>query len=211
MPALATKDLDLKGFLLAHAGMRQEFRLLAAVAREPLDAARARLAEEQIALVVTFLHRHHTVEDERIWPLLRERVPACAPELDALEADHGRLDPLLLAVADVTRPLRERADHLQELHGLLNAHLDREDAAVLPLLRAHVSAKEWEDLEAHARQETSDLSLPRLVGWLAGAADAELREAVLEAMPAPVRVLFRVFWAPAYQRRARRLYGAAVA
>lgn len=201
--------LDLSGFLLAHAGMRQEFGLLATVAAGPLDAERAALAEDQIAMVLHVLHHHHTGEDDTIWPLLRTRVPAAAADLDQLEADHGRIDPLLTAAGDTARPLPERAPVLAELHELLNAHLDREEATAVPLIRRHVTAAEWDALTERAIAETGKRNVPKVYGWYASAASDEQRAEALGTVPPLVRVLFRLFWWPAYQRRARRLYGAA--
>jgi hypothetical protein len=201
-------ELDMSGFLIAHAGMRQEFGLLARVAAQPLDADRARLVEEQLAMVLEVLHHHHTAEDDTIWPTLVARAPSAAPDLDALEADHARLDPLIAAAGDTTRPLPERAPVLAELHELINAHLDREEATAVPLIRAHMTVAEWDALAERAAAETSRRAVPRVYGWFASAADDELRAAALAGVPALARVLFRLFWWPSYQRRARRLYGA---
>src|SRR3954470_16180787 len=168
-------ELDISGFLVAHAGMRQEFGLLARVAAGPLDPDRAALVEDQIAMVLEILHHHHTAEDDTLWPALVARVPAAAADLDALEADHARLDPLITAAGDTTRPLAERAPVLAELHELINAHLDREEATAVPLIRMHVTAAEWDALTERAVAETGRRNIPRVYGWYASAASAELR------------------------------------
>src|SRR3954469_12440167 len=54
-PTRATQP-DLSGFLIAHAGMRQEFGLLSAAAQEPMDGERRQLWESQVALVLDVLH-----------------------------------------------------------------------------------------------------------------------------------------------------------
>jgi hemerythrin HHE cation binding domain-containing protein len=203
-----TPTIDLSGFLIAHAGMRQEFGLLARVAARPLDPARAALAEDQLAMVLEVLHHHHTAEDDTIWPTLLARVPSAAGDLDALEAEHARLDPLIAAAGDTSRPLAERAPVLAELHELINAHLDREEATAVPLIRAHITAAEWAALTQRAIAETGRRKLPTVYGWYASAAPAALRAEAVATVPALVRVLLRLFWWPAYQRRARRLYGA---
>lgn len=199
---------SVNGMLLAHAGFRTELGRLARVAAEPLDATRTRLAEEQIDMVVRLLHHHHTIEDELIWPRLRELAPACVGDLDLLEAEHEQVDPLIEAVADASTPLVDRAAPLQQLHELLNAHLDREERVALPLIRTQLPAQEWREVERRAEAGVSRSELPRLACWMLGAADPELRTAVLAEQPAPMRALLRVFWAPAYARRVRRLYGA---
>jgi hemerythrin-like domain-containing protein len=205
----ARSELDMSGFLIAHAGMRQEFGLLAEVAAGPLEPARAALVEDQIAMVLHVLHHHHTFEDDTIWPTLLTRVPAAAPDLDELEAEHSRIDPLLVAAGDTSRPLPERAPLLAELHALLNAHLDREEATAVPLIRRHVTTTEWDAWTERAIAETGKRNVPKVYGWYASAASDELRTEALASVPALVRALFRLFWWPAYQRRARRLYGAA--
>src|SRR4051794_41889010 len=77
---------DLSGFLIAHSGMRQEFGLLAAAAREHMDPERRQLWESQVALVLDVLHHHHTAEDDTLWPMLRARAPEAVPTLDRLRA-----------------------------------------------------------------------------------------------------------------------------
>ena len=47
------------------------------------------------------LHLHHTAEDDIVWPALRERLPHsdhAQSVLDAMEAEHQQIDPLLAAV-----------------------------------------------------------------------------------------------------------------
>jgi Hemerythrin HHE cation binding domain len=197
---------DLTGFLLAHAAMRQEFGLLGAVARQPLGAARAALVEDHVELVLGVLHHHHTAEDDTIWPALREREPAARSGLDGLEADHEHLEPLIRQAGDRARPLAERAAILTDLGERINAHLDREEALAVPLIRKHITVAEWEALAKRAAKETGR-RVPRVYGWYASAVDDEQVKKALRTVPPPVRVLFRVFWQPAYARRARRMYG----
>jgi hypothetical protein len=197
---------DLTGFLLAHAAMRQEFGLLAQVAGQPLDARRAALFEDQLEMVLYVLHHHHTAEDDTIWPALREREPSARAALDELEEDHDAIDPLIRAAGDRALPPAERAGVLRELHIRLNAHLDREEAHAVPLIRQHITVAEWEALAKRAAKETGR-RIPKVYGWYASAVDEARVAAALRTVPPPVRVLFRLVWRPAYDRRARRLYG----
>jgi iron-sulfur cluster repair protein YtfE (RIC family) len=197
----------LAGFLIAHRGMRQEFGLLAIAARGVRDAEHAALIEDQVSLVSETLHKHHTAEDEEFWPRLRARAPEAAHVFDQLEAEHERIDPLLARATDRTAPLAERAEVFTQLHELLNAHLDLEEAVAVPLIPVHFTEAEWEALADRATSETSRRRMPVLFGWLASAGTQEQRDAALANVPAIPRVLFRLFWWPSYQRRARRLYG----
>ena len=201
---------QMAGFLITHKGMRQEFGLLAGAAREVgADPARAELVEDQVRLVSDSLHNHHHAEDEQFWPKLRARAPEAVPELDQLEAEHERIDPLLARAVDTSVPLPERAPVFAELHRLLNGHLDLEERVAVPLMRRHLTLAEWEAAAERAMRETSRRRMPLLFGWVASAGTTEERVAALANVPAIPRVLFRLFWWPSYQRRARRLYGAA--
>lgn len=97
---------------------------------------------------------------------------------------------------------------LRELHERLNAHLDREEAHAVPLIRRHITVAEWEALAKRAAKETGR-NIPKVYGRYASAVDDEQVKAALRTVPVPVRVLFRLVWQPAYNRRARRLYAAA--
>src|SRR4051794_41894853 len=100
----AAPQPDLSGFLIAHAGMRQEFGLLAAAAREHMDPERRQLWESQVALVLDVLHHHHTAEDDTLWPMLRARAPEAVPTLDRLETHHPRTHPMLPGAPPTTPP-----------------------------------------------------------------------------------------------------------
>jgi hypothetical protein len=202
-----TERPDLSGWLCGHAGMRQEFGLLATVASRSPGPEAARLVEDQIAMVLETLHHHHTGEDEMVWPILRERAPEAVAELDMLEAEHVRVDPLITNCGDTTLPLADRACLLAELHDLINAHLDHEERVAIPLIWRHVTVAEWEALGERATRETPRRRLPLVFGWLASAATPELREAALANVAPVPRTLFRLFWWPSYKRRARRMYG----
>ena len=199
---------ELIGFLLAHAGMRQEFGLLANAARESLDPGREKLVEDQIALVLDVLHHHHQAEDDTIWPWLRERVPAAREGLDELEADHEQLDPLISSAGDRRTALIERAPILAELHERVNAHLDREEALAVPLIEQHVSREEWDELGKRAVKDMGRKNIPVIYGWYASAVDERRVAEALATVPWIVRVMFRRIWWPAYRKRALRLYGA---
>lgn len=198
------------GFLLEHDAMRQEFGLLATAAREELTPDRAALVEDQLAMVCQILHNHHTGEDDAFWPTLHRRVPSARAGIEELEADHQRIDPLLEAVADRSVPLAERAATMELLHKELNSHLDREERLAVPLARDHLTLAEWERAGQRALKEMKETTkVPVAFGWIASAAAEEERgrEALAE-IPAVARFLFTRIWYPAYQRRARTMYGA---
>ena len=203
----APAEPDLAAFLMAHRGFRSEFGRLATVARAPRDTAHATLIDDQIALVMHLLHHHHTAEDTSLWPTLLTRVPDAAAALGRLEAQHEDMDPLFSAVTDRSRPLPERAAALQELHDMLNAHLDEEEREAIPLIRRFMTRAEWEGDGEEVMKSLDRSKLPLIFGWLASVSDAGQTKAALAGVPLVPRLLFRLLWGPSYAERFRALYG----
>ncbi|MEU8276631.1 hemerythrin domain-containing protein [Microbispora bryophytorum] len=206
---MITQD-HLAGFLLMHAGFRAEFGRLAEACRGPRDGEHEELLEEQLALVLEMLHAHHTHEDATLWPTLVAHAPEAADVLAELESEHAVLDPLVAAAADRAVPLPERAPALRRLHELVNEHLDHEERTAVPLMLRHLTP---DDIEADRRKATADFGrrrIPVIFGWLASSAGPALLTAAFADLPVVARLMFRLFWWPAYQRRFARLYGASV-
>ncbi|MFI7111436.1 hemerythrin domain-containing protein [Nonomuraea sp. NPDC050227] len=197
----------LTGFLMMHAGFRAEFGRLAEACGDPRDDAHEELLAEQLALVLDMLHAHHSHEDATLWPKLTGRAPQAADALAELESEHSLLDPLIEAAADRGAPLAGRAPVLGRLHELVNEHLDHEERVAVPLMLAHLTPA---DVEADRRQAMDDFGrrrVPVILGWLASSADARLLAASYADLPVVARLMFRLFWWPAYRRRFTRLYG----
>jgi iron-sulfur cluster repair protein YtfE (RIC family) len=98
-----TGDADLTIMLAAHHAFRRDLTRLAraAAAADLSDPARRQSVAAGWELFKRELHMHHTAEDEVIWPALRPRLAHSANALsvlDATEAEHERIDPLLAAV-----------------------------------------------------------------------------------------------------------------
>lgn len=90
------------------------------------------------------LHSHHTGEDTRLFPSLRELNPELGPAVDRLEREHQDVSDLLdrieaaaerLVVADSAGARSETARLLKDLRELLIAHLEFEEAAAGPTIR----------------------------------------------------------------------------
>lgn len=90
------------------------------------------------------LHSHHTGEDTRLFPSLREFNPELGPAVDRLEREHQDVSELLeqieaaaerLGAEDSAAARSETASLLKELRELLLAHLEFEEAAAGPTIR----------------------------------------------------------------------------
>ncbi|GAA2439714.1 nitroreductase/quinone reductase family protein [Actinomadura vinacea] len=85
------------------------------------------------------LERHHTGEDLVMFQVLLDRFPELAPVLESLRAEHAKVAGLreelagLLGEAGSADPARVRAE-VDRLGDVLESHLDREEAELVPLL-----------------------------------------------------------------------------
>ena len=200
---------DLTVFLLAHRVFRREFARLA-VAAEAITAERdaplTDAIEEQIAMMARSLHKHHTSEDEEIWPVIRKHDPASAIVLDALEQEHTKIDPLITMATDRSVPLRHRAVVLDELSDLLNRHLDREEAEGVPLILRHFTKAGWEaDGKAHTRKMRKDL--PAFVCTMIDHMSEDEVAELMRTGPKLLVVLYKLSWRRRWAQLRPQIYG----
>lgn len=92
-----------------------------------------------------FVHHHHTAESVLLFPAVRQAAPELGAAVDRLEADHRRVADLLDAVESAAAALGGPGDPdtrqqligaLTELAAQLLEHLDFEETALAPVLRA---------------------------------------------------------------------------
>jgi len=109
--------------------------------------------------VLAFLHRHHEAEDTLLFPLLSKRCPAELGLLSRMEAQHEGVNAAL-ALAETllgrwrANPGRhERTELVSAMKVLgteLDAHIDEEEAHILPLAADHVALEEWQAMPRQA-------------------------------------------------------------
>ncbi len=200
---------DLSGMYTAHHAFRRDLAAFAAAARRtPVgDAPTWRALARRWERFATVLHHHHTVEDSTLWPQLLDLADAAGDAagreiLEAMEAEHRLIDPLLAACAEgfaamVGSPDAGTAERLAEqaaaARDTLAAHLRHEETEALPLLQRHLSAAGWQRVEAAAGEGVAPRDLPFFVPWAAKGLDDASRERLLGDAGLPMRVLLRVF------------------
>ncbi|MEU5879294.1 hemerythrin domain-containing protein [Spirillospora sp. NPDC047279] len=164
---MAEKDLVM--MLAAHDAFRRDLRLLS-----------ERFDPERWASFRAQLSTHHRAEDAVLWPRLRKR--GVDPGLvDAMEAEHSTIDPLLRAVDG------GRRDEVATLRDVLGAHLRHEETDVLP----QVDEDEWRVLDREFRRRLGVRGIRSYFAWVLEGASDEMRAKVLKAAPAPVRLVIR--------------------
>jgi iron-sulfur cluster repair protein YtfE (RIC family) len=173
-------------FLMHHAFRRDLDAFAAAAPVTPVaDHAAWAAMSDRWALLSQALHHHHTGEDTLLWPLLHERADVSGrATLDAMEAEHGEIDPLLDAAAQGLAAMSAGGDddvrgalavRLSALRESLGRHLRHEETEALPLLQATMTAQEWADMEAELGKGVAFGQVLRLVPWLVHRVPADLR------------------------------------
>ncbi len=197
--------LDMSMMFAMHDALRRELVQVGRIAKlrddEPGSLLRAALGWE---LFKKFLTVHHQSEDDALWPPMRARV-ARNPErlalVEALEAEHAVIEPLLtaidLAAADPDYGYQRFGDIVDELASKLAAHLAHEETDGLPLIDASLTEQEW----LHFARVHSQRNLPeaaRYMPWLLNGASPQTIAAIIGNFPPPLLTAYREQCAPAY-------------
>jgi iron-sulfur cluster repair protein YtfE (RIC family) len=159
---------------------------------------------------VTFknqLHIHHTTEDTSLWPALRQRVNQTAEVevLDAMEAEHARIDPLLSRV-DASFAATDGAGLAENVGALtvaLEAHMNHEEDHALPLVEARLGPEGWAAFRKAIKKRQGLRGGAEFFPWMLDGAPADTSKRVLGTLPAPARLLYRAVWRPGYARTPR--------
>jgi iron-sulfur cluster repair protein YtfE (RIC family) len=160
------------------------------------------------------LHLHHTAEDTIVWPALRQRLSGsdgAQSVLDAMEAEHQQIDPLLSAMDDAFARAEEGrrgdaraiSDVTDALTASLTSHLGHEERDGLPLIGAALTAAEWRAVGFKIARSNGLSAAGEMFAWLAEGADPGQAAAVVGTLPPPARLAYRAIWRPRYRRTPR--------
>ena len=203
-----TYKLDMSMMFAMHDALRRDLERVGRIAgRLDDDPAQLLRAAAGWELFKKFLVNHHESEDAALWPALRAAVaarPDQAALVDALEAEHAVIDPLLAAIDTAAADPdggRERFGGLvDELIIELSAHLTHEEKDGLPLIDIAVTEEQWQHFNSvNAERNRADAAM--FMPWLFDGADRERLDSLLGKFPPPMLAVFREQWAPAYAAR----------
>jgi len=149
---------DTSDMAIAHMSFRSSLAAAPGLIRSAVgDDHRRTLIANYYVNVLAFLEVHHEGEEEFLFPLLLERVPEHREVVELAIEQHRQVLPLLAAAKAATARWESDGDSagpalalaLGSLEEGLSAHLDHEEAAIVPLATEHVTVEEWEALPKH--------------------------------------------------------------
>jgi iron-sulfur cluster repair protein YtfE (RIC family) len=197
--------LDMTMMYAMHHALRRELERIARITARPDDDPRHVLATAAgWEMFKTYLRVHHTSEDDAVWPVMQQALagwPGDLALLEAMEAEHAAIDPLLNAM---DAALADREGGPQRLGGLadelvtaLSGHLRHEESKALPLIDATMTQQQWQHFgEVHRNRIGT--GLPRYLPWLLEGTSAQDTEAVLSRLPQDLPIAYQDQWRPAY-------------
>ena len=219
---MATTDESLTGardMFAAHTMFRREFGLMPDLVRAVRagDKQRATLVADHVALVSNLLRLHHSAEDKRIWPRLRERCPEeCASLADVMEVQYHAIRTCLLQVTEAEQAWRDSASAdargtlaaaIDQLIPVTTEHLALEEQSVVPLIEKYITEAEYAVLAQEQAARIPPDKLTTVFGMIMYDSDPTVIDMVLGEMPIEVRPAIKDLAIKAYNTYAAELYG----
>jgi hemerythrin-like domain-containing protein len=199
---------------IVHDALRRDLsRLRTALMTAPYpDGDRKHALAEHVAWLMDFLHEHHHGEDNGLYPMVRAKNPDAAELLDAMNADHQRIDPAMDRLRDANERWRTSSEDsarldmvaaLDALDEVLLPHLEREEAEMMPVVASSITHRDWHTWDQQTNIKPK--SMPKLAeegNWLLDGLTGERREVLLHEVPAIPRYIVLYGFGPGYRRRA---------
>jgi hypothetical protein len=205
--------VDLKVMYVMHHAFRRDLdQFTAAAQHTPVgDRTAWRLLATRWTVFADVLHMHHSGEDAGLWPWLLEHGTAeDVSTLEAMEAEHAELDPLLALCAEGFTRLAAHPDddaraalavRLGALRESLRRHLAHEETDAMAIVQRLMTQDDWLALdEDFFKEDLTPRLVVRLVPWAAYGVPRDALDRVLaDAGPG-----FRLVWLATRRRFAAR-------
>jgi iron-sulfur cluster repair protein YtfE (RIC family) len=206
MELMAFKN-DMTMMYAFHDALRRDLdRIARNAARTDDDPKHVQRTAAGWEMFKSYLHVHHTTEDELLWPPLRKALPEdshATALLDDMEAEHAAIDPLLAAIdaalADRDSDPGRLGELADALATALRGHLDHEEKEGLPLIDTTITAEQWQAFaSAGAKMISGDVS--RFMPWIFEGTAPEVTASMLGLLPPPIQQAYRDQWQPSYAK-----------
>lgn len=199
-----------------HRIYRRGFPMVAdLVRRTPAgDTTRSESIAVHLDFLLNSLHHHHSGEDDQIWPRLLERAAPQAELIERMETQHEVVAERSEQVRTLMEDWRqdpadgtELAAALDEFTDALVEHLDDEEAYVVPLIRAHITAAEWEQFGQEIFEKFTNPEKLIATGVLEDVATPEEVDWFVGGLPLPIKLMWRFVGRRRYDRYMARVRG----
>jgi Hemerythrin HHE cation binding domain len=209
---------DASGMAMIHrmfrAGFSEAPELVAGVGEGDLRHAGA--VAQQLDLLSVGLHSHHEGEDERLWPTLSSRAPACALHVERMKVQHARmlvaLDELDAALpawrgSAAAMDAEPVLAALEEVNAALREHLPDEEVTIVPVMETVITQAEVEWFSEHGRKATPKGQTWNFLGMMLAAQPDGGAAFLRDELPTPVRLLWKWIGKPRYAKTRAALEG----
>ena len=153
--------IDTRMNAIIHASLRRDLDRASLLLDEPtqLPPERLQLLGTHVMWLMDLLHDHHTTEDSRLFPVVRDHDPEAGPLLDAMDAEHQAISDAASALhragrrAEAAEPGAANAIRtaIIELRAVLDPHFEHEERALPPVVARCVPVRSG----ARSRRATS--------------------------------------------------------
>jgi hypothetical protein len=214
--------VDLMPMYLMHHAFRRDLAAFAAsVTGTALDDRRTwRALARRWGQFARILHLHHAGEDEILWPLLLARVDEAADvagraTLEAMEAEHEEIDPLLTACGTGLEQLASGAGadtraalgvRLAATRERLGHHLGHEESEAMALVQRHLAPAEWDALHAEFGRHYTSRDALFALPWVLHAVPGNLRPRAVAFVGAGPALVWRLVLRAPFAWRERRVF-----
>ena len=196
--------IDMTMMYVMHHAFRRDLEAFATAAGTT-PAADRRAWRAMAARWETFswaLHHHHSGEDAGLWPALMDRADdEGRATLEAMEAEHSEIDPILEACATGFGRLAKHADEdvraalavrLVAARERLAEHLKHEETEAIELIQRLLTPEDWERIEEeHFNKDIAFRDILPLVPWALHEVPAPIRRALFAK---PGGTMHKVMW-----------------
>jgi hemerythrin-like domain-containing protein len=199
-----------------HRIYRRGFPMVADLVRHTSagDVARSEAIAAHLEFLIDGLHHHHSGEDAKLWPRLLERAAPQAEMINRMERQHEVVDEWSVKVRTLLEDWRhapvdgtQLANAVDEFTHALVEHLDDEEAHVVPLIRTHITAEEWERFGQEIFEKFTNAEKLIATGVLEDIATPEEAEWFLGELPLPIKLMWRFVGRRRYDRYMARVRG----
>lgn len=213
-------------FLMHHAFRRDLANFAGAVRGTPVgDRATWQALDQRWQRFSTILHHHHSGEDRYIWPELLDAVekggaPADRETLDAMEAEHGEIDPMLEACARGFATLAQRADEdaraaleadITQAREKLGAHLGHEERDALALVQRFLTVEDWARIDKLVGSGYPAKLIPFTLAWIMHDLPADARAAAASFLGKGATAMWSLAFRRPFERKERAAFRFATA